>query len=850
MKQNSKPEGRELKKYIAGNLDRAISEGWIKVFYQPVVRTLTGDVCGMEALSRWDDPDFGMLSPLDFIGTLEKARLIHRLDSYVIQRICSDYARLRTEGKAYSCTVSFNLSRLDFSLCDIHAVIEDAIKKNKVPREALRVEITESTMENDSRLMHDVIDRFWERGLRVWMDDFGSGYSSLNVLKDYHFDTLKIDMVFLKSYDPRSREIIRSVVNMAKRLGVHTLAEGVENAEQLEFLKNIGCEKAQGYYIGKPLPYEECIKWIHDRGLMIESAGKRQYYHDIGRVNLLSATPLDFVMDNEKNLMEQTGQVPIAIIEMSGEKEDLKYLFANEAYRRVNLEIGLGTIEEIEKEYSDGVTDAKNKFVSLLNRAKETGEIVMTDFIKNSHYCYSRVRFIAEYSGGCAFLVVLQDMFHDESSVKSNRLSDALMSICEIYDNIVEVDLNTGYSVGAFHSMVTKTEYHKRLAEEELRQYANEEIYPEDRAGYIEFTDLSTIEERLDRASVPHLSEPFRTRTSSKGSYTWMLYSFMRVGKPADRKVLACMRRLPDATIARLYGDRGLMGSVQKSGADGDTIRPEVLWKNFVYNSDTAFFWKDVNRKFLGANRKFLDYFGFDSADVLRGRNDEEMGWHIDIEPYKSDEERILEKGEETFLVPGKVICNGAIHNIVASKYPIYNNGEIIGLMGYFLDVTDWSSQMRNKAMNGWSKDDRETMYFMGMMEYALQYQSAYRQYHQDFAMVILSVTNLELYRADFGNEMCDALNNAIACRIQEAVGNVGVTGRAGSEYFLVLRQMHDGAEMDDIISKIIAAGEAITSVNGISCTPYLKAGYGFYSEAGNFQALYMLAIKRLRENK
>ena len=87
--------------------------------------------------------------------------------------------------------------------------------------------------------MHDVIDRFWERGFRVWMDDFGSGYSSLNVLKDYHFDTLKIDMVFLRNFDARSREIVKSVVDMAKRIGVHTLAEGVETAEHFEFLKNI-----------------------------------------------------------------------------------------------------------------------------------------------------------------------------------------------------------------------------------------------------------------------------------------------------------------------------------------------------------------------------------------------------------------------------------------------------------------------------------------------------------------------------------------------------------------------------------------------------------------------------------
>ncbi len=846
MAQGVKPVGTELKKYITDNIDRAVEERWITVFYQPVVRTLTGEVCGMEALARWIDPEFGMISPLEFIGTLEEAKLIHKLDSCVIRRICEDFARTSGGVGANAGTVSFNLSRLDFSLCDIHQVIEEAIKKNKVPRESLRIEITESTMETDSALMHDVIDRFWERGLRVWMDDFGSGYSSLNVLKDYHFDTLKIDMVFLRSFDPRSREIIRSVVDMAKRLGIHTLAEGVETEEQLEFLRNIGCEKAQGYYIGKPMPYDECYRYLKDKDMTIESSGKRQYFHDIGRVNLLSATPLDLVPDDERNLSEHSGQIPIAIVEMSGENDDITYLFANEAYKKVNLNIGSGTIEEIEREYAEALTEVKNKFTSLLNKAKTTGETVMADFVKNSHYCYSKVRHIADYPGGSAFLVVLQDMTSDEFNVKTYRLNVALMSICNIYDNIVEVDLNTGYSVGIYNPNVTKGDYHKRPASEELRQYASEEIYPEDIPGYLEFMDLSTLEERLEKTSLGHISAPFRTRTAN-GSYIWMLYSFIVSGRPSERKFLACMRKLPETTIARLYGDRNRLFEKLNEEEKGPELSPEVLWKNFVNNADTAFFWKDTDRRYLGANRKFLDYYGFDSDEVLKGRTDEEMGWRIDTEQDRAEEERIIEKGEQTFLVPCKCICKGEIKDTVASKYPIYRDGRIVGIMGYFLDITDWNSRMFKQNPEG-DPEDRDTRNFMGMMEYALQYQTAYRQSGQDFSMAILNVTNIEKYRKDYGNVMVDELLERVGKRMQAALGNRGVAGRAGSGYFIILRQTRDRQDMEELISRVISAGEEVKEAGGIPCTPYLKAGFGFYSEAGSFQNLYHLSISRLRE--
>lgn len=838
-----RPSGDELRKYIIENIDRAVAEGWITVFYQPVVRTLTGEICGMEALARWIDPDFGMISPLYFIGILEEAKLIHKLDCYMIEKICEDFERICNSNYPTG-SVSFNLSRLDFSLCDIHTVIEDAVKKHQVPREALRIEITESTLEADSKLMHGVIDKFWERGLRVWMDDFGSGYSSLNVLKDYHFDTLKIDMVFLRSFDPRSREIIRAVVDMAKRIGIHTLAEGVETAEQLEFLKNIGCEKAQGYYIGRPMPYDECLSYIMDSGLVVESQAKRKYFHDIGRVNVLSATPMNFLSEDVtcKEFVEE--QLPLAIVEYTG--NDIKYLFANDNYKNLLLEIGVGSLEDVEKDFHDGVSELKSKYSALFIKAKSTDGIVSGDFIAGTHFCYSRVRAISDFPGGNAFLIVLQDLTKEQATQKIAKVSDAMMSICNIYDSIMSVNLATGQAQGIYTPVLAKATYFVKPPEEELRQYVMDEIYPDDREDYLDFLNFKTIEERLAKSSTGHFSAPFRTRTSD-GSYIWMLYAVIQDGKPEDRRILVCRRRLPAPAIARLYGEREILAPSSKDSTE-EIFTPEILWKNFNNNSDTAFFWKDKERRYVGANRRFLQYFGFDSAEIIIGRTDEELGWHVEPEMYRNDDDRILTSGEQTYLLPGTCICKGEIRQVLVCKWPIYHAGQIVGIMGYFLDNTD---ETIGAAIRGLPTSDNpeNEMAEIGLIATAaniIRFQEAYLASKEDFVLIAFAISNLGSYRINFGNDFANQVLAKVGEAIREYAGITGVCGKLSADQYVVLKRSTSDNDVEEFIKGAKEAAESLKTVNGVSCTPYIRAGFERYSRVESIQRLFLDAQEDL----
>ena len=319
-----------LQNYVVNHIDEAIKNGYIKVYYQPVVRTITESFCGMEALARWIDPQYGFLNPAAFIGALEESRQIHKLDSHVIQVVCKELREELDRGNPI-VPVSFNLSRLDFIGCDIFEVVERALETYRIEREYIRVEITESIMASNAYVRSE-IERFRLAGYEVWIDDFGSGYSSLNTLKDYKFDELKIDMVFLSNFNEASRTIIRSTVRMAKNLGLKTLAEGVETKEQMEFLKGIGCEKVQGYFYGKPLPLKDTLDHMASIGMHVENRKTRHVYSRLGK--------LDYLVDSPKAIV-------------SFENAAFKFLFVNQQFEEQLQSLGYENFKDVEQDCND-----------------------------------------------------------------------------------------------------------------------------------------------------------------------------------------------------------------------------------------------------------------------------------------------------------------------------------------------------------------------------------------------------------------------------------------------------------------------------------------------------------------
>lgn len=265
-------DGLRRQQFVVDHIDDAIANDFIKVFYQPIVRVSTGEVCGYEALVRWVDPENGMLPPGYFIETLEHFHLIHLVDEFVVKKVCQDYRRLADEGEAL-VPVSVNISRLDFEVCDVYKMLSDFCEIYEVPRNMIDVEITESAFSDNTGLIKEEVQRIRDAGYEIWIDDFGSGYSSLTTLVDYQFDVLKLDMVFLRSIDqnPETKTLMSYIIKASNELGVSPLCEGVETKEHYEFLKAVGCERAQGYYFGKPMPMDELLDMLYKKGCKWES---------------------------------------------------------------------------------------------------------------------------------------------------------------------------------------------------------------------------------------------------------------------------------------------------------------------------------------------------------------------------------------------------------------------------------------------------------------------------------------------------------------------------------------------------------------------------------------------------
>ena len=249
--------------HISSQLADAIAECQIKPFLQPIVDQ-NGHPIGAEALCRWIHPTDGFLSPARFIPVLEHNGMIADVDRYMWKCACEILAKWKAEGR--NQFISINISQKDFYFMDVVSVIKNLAEKYEIEPEKLRIEITESVMMDNPSSRIAILNEFKKAGFIVEMDDFGSGYSSLNMLQDMPVDVIKIDMGFLNKseLDERGQKILHNIMNMTRDLGIISLTEGVETNEQYSMLLNMGCRLFQGYHFAKPMPQADLEKWFDE----------------------------------------------------------------------------------------------------------------------------------------------------------------------------------------------------------------------------------------------------------------------------------------------------------------------------------------------------------------------------------------------------------------------------------------------------------------------------------------------------------------------------------------------------------------------------------------------------------
>lgn len=526
--------------FVRTRFDRALAEHHIQVYYQPEVRTLTGRVCGFEALARWIDPELGIISPADFIPVLERINRIHELDLYMIREVCTHQAQVRDAGKILTRD-SVNLSQRDFDACDIFAEVEKIRQEFDLSPKQLNIEITESALTGSSDRLREGMEKFRAAGYHLWMDDFGSGFSSLNNLKDYEFDVLKIDMAFLRDFDnkPKSRIILAAIVNMAKELGIHTLAEGVETQAQYDFLRKIGCEKLQGYLFGRPEPMPELETGEQGPRAKkdIESPADSRYYRDIGQLNVLSYHPLN----NGNPQLEVINNQALAILEVTGDR--VKYLYVNQAYRRYNRSIGYHSLEASEESINEQRDTHDRMFWDLMKKCKLSKRIESMDFVVGGSFANVKGRHLStNYATGSDTFAFISINLTEVSNVKkSEQLNHVIHHLIGIY-NRIDLFSEDGTAENIYlETMQGPVTDLKKDIDGTVALYAAQYIVASEQRRFRNFYNMATVAERAHQAKKNHVTGFFHSMDET-GDVRLQMYMLIPFHVGGKKMIMSCVR--------------------------------------------------------------------------------------------------------------------------------------------------------------------------------------------------------------------------------------------------------------------------------------------------------------------
>lgn len=448
-----------------------------KVFFnlQPQIRASSSRVVGAEALARWRRSDGSFVSPAEFIPALEKYGFISDLDEYIWEEVCKFQKSRRAAGKV-TLPISVNVSQIDILTLDVPAIIENLVIKYGIPTSDIKVEITESAIAENTNIVKDTVEKLRRKGFAVLMDDFGSGYSSLNMLHTLKVDVIKIDAQFLRLDGDTERKginILESVVTMTQNMAIPLIIEGVETKDQVDFLAQTGCRYMQGYYFYRPMPVAEFEKLLEDPSVIDESGfifkpNKQFKIREFLDQNIYSDAMLNSILG------------AVAIYSKSGENVDI-VRFNEQFYELVNVETFTSRLKDIQQFVPSYDLEA---FYALFDRAMHSnmnGAAATIHFLKpDGTYSYFLLQmfYIGEESGNDRFYGAVHDMTRLNNLDTELTLLSKYVPECVLFKykkeagKTMQVVLNglepvLGMTKEEIQVEIDKAEFHKRIKSED-----------------------------------------------------------------------------------------------------------------------------------------------------------------------------------------------------------------------------------------------------------------------------------------------------------------------------------------------------------------------------------------------
>lgn len=825
-----------LGSYLISHVDQAIRNDWIKVYYQPIVGTYSHKISSLEALSRWIDPTYGFLPPDRFIGVLEDARLLYKVDLFVLEKVCQGIHEAMSEGRP-CCKVSINLSRHDLELEDLHERINTILEKYSVPHEIIHFEITETALISREDTIREHIRLFHDDGYEVWLDDFGSGYSSLNTMQKFDFDLVKIDMLFLRHKTMRTPVLMRSIVDMAKRMGMLTLTEGVETEEEFAFLRQLGCSYAQGYLFSKPLPIREVFQDTRLASLGCESRPDGIFYRQVAQVNVLSGG-LSSDADQQ--------DTPQLIVENAGGNSQT-ILYISDAGREYFDRVFGFQIGSLPQKVDEDSFSAMRLLDDLEDRADAAHDTVFYDFIIEKEIGRLKVNPVADYSGRHAYLIRIMNISAFENSGLS--VLESVEDVYSLFEQVDEVIPSDNVYRHIYGEMDAAQKIERMTASQVYAAMADQVVHPAERSRFLAFLDMGTMEKRLEEAPRNVLNAFFHL-LQPDGDFVWrriVIRSLYRVRGKARYLVCVCGNTVgwDQDMILEQVKNKSLPDDISHDTWQGEGLDKGALWNAILSQKQLGIFWKDRERRFVGVNGAFLRYYNMTLTDLI-GKTDEDMNWHPDPEPFRRDELRVLNEGVVISNAIGECLVEGEVRQIMANKAPIIENGRIKGLVGYFVDVTD-AAEM-TYAFRNTSMIDVETGLFSAAGFAAnIQYFREHCMEEGDVpGCIAVRIDNLRRYRDTYGAEITSRLTKKLGQIFRNLTGERGIIGHMTDGCFDILLSCRDEAKLLEEEEKVSAAIKTVKTADGMTpFTPYFSTGSAICGQGSSIEDMVKTAEER-----
>ena len=856
----------KLRQHIISSIDETADKEFIKVYYQPIVHVANGKICAYEGLARWEDPEFGFLSPADFIGVLEDARLIHKLDVFILKKVCSDMKTALQRGWTI-VPVSINLSALDFQVLNMPYIAAEALKLNNLPKNFLNIEITERALGENRQEIYEVLEKFRRNGFEIWLDNFGSKYSSLNVLEEINFDLLKIDRRFLQNFhtQDKSRSILKNIMNMAKDLGIGTLMEGVEDETVLEFLKLTGCEKAQGFFFGRPAPFDV----IANSRFRHEDTAERKYFNAIGRVNLLSQTPLktgwtiqeNFSDDNADNLNSMLNGLPLAVTEFDGRR--FKFLMSNSLFRNIFKDLALGDNFSLEDVFNNFSLQFAIKIRGTVQQCIKTGISAKNDFVTSAGFFSIRMQRIAfnPQTKTSALLAIVDYISNKSSMRRENRQTSALKFLYTLYGRVDLIKRDGTEIENIYTSSPTYTDdLPNNSVEQYVKEFAEKNIHVEDRIKFEKFFELESIEERINEVGSNYITDFFRTR-NERHNFTWQMFLLIPVIYYGEKYFLCCtssieadrLKRLPeiDRKGTEYYDMPGNPIFLLLASRAFTSILGYGSFETFLYNSfylEADLTADRILYMHLGKEGKSSvteNYMSMTYGEVIRDVilntvADESqciVRKFFDSERLLNDYERGKSFDETEFLRRSDTESEPRYLHAVCQ---IRESNEVNEVHAFFLIFDIDAYRKTNEQMKNLIERDTLTGLYNRRMSITLI--KKFLTERNLFAFIILDLDNFKQINDRFGHDCGDKVIQNAALRMQKFFSNDGIIARIGGDEFMVILKNLPAYDIEYLLKNFSKSFKFI-NYNGQQIYYTMSIGYSLYPEQGkSYRELYQNA--------